>query len=266
MCITGAFPSRYGGRLSSVLDVKSLEETRAGAHGTAEVSLLSSSLFTGGTVAQGKLSWNVGGAAHVRRQGRRVDSRQQRFSVSLPGRRSSARRLLLPNGGTLGLTTYAGKDLLYHQDETRRDPQRPWWCRSNVPSDDDETVTFDWGNRVAGLTLDQPLGARTIAVAATRVHALQHALRPAGRVGLSGAERDASCSSAARSRMPAIVTRSPPATRHRDTARRIASRSRWDGNNDDDVSFPDPLATDGDTTMRQRPAMAARVRRRPVEA
>ena len=56
--ITGAFPSRYGGRLSSVLDVKSLEEARNGVHGTAEVSLLSSSLFLGGAVSQNKLSWN----------------------------------------------------------------------------------------------------------------------------------------------------------------------------------------------------------------
>jgi hypothetical protein len=55
--ITGAFPSRYGGRLSSVLDVKSLEETRRGLHGTAEISLLSSSLFLGGAVSQNKLSW-----------------------------------------------------------------------------------------------------------------------------------------------------------------------------------------------------------------
>src|SRR5690349_7836580 len=57
--MTGAFPSRYGGRLSSVLDVKSLEETRQGAHGAVEISLLSSSLFTGGSVNEGTLSWNV---------------------------------------------------------------------------------------------------------------------------------------------------------------------------------------------------------------
>src|SRR5690349_3279227 len=56
--ITGAFPTRYGGRLSSVLDVKSLEETRRGAHGAVEISLLSSSLFTGGAVGDGRLSWN----------------------------------------------------------------------------------------------------------------------------------------------------------------------------------------------------------------
>ena len=57
--LTGAFPSRYGGRLSSVLDVKSLEETRHGAHGTAEISLLSSSLFRRRDRSRGKLSWNV---------------------------------------------------------------------------------------------------------------------------------------------------------------------------------------------------------------
>ena len=57
--LTGAFPARYGGRLSSVLDVKSLEETRGGMHGAAELSLLSSSLFSGGSLGKGKLSWNV---------------------------------------------------------------------------------------------------------------------------------------------------------------------------------------------------------------
>ncbi len=36
--MTGGFPARYGGRLSSVLDVHSAEEVRAGVHGTAEVS------------------------------------------------------------------------------------------------------------------------------------------------------------------------------------------------------------------------------------
>ncbi len=38
--MTGGFPARYGGRLSSVLDVHSAEEARAGVHGTAELSVL----------------------------------------------------------------------------------------------------------------------------------------------------------------------------------------------------------------------------------
>ena len=78
--LTGAFPARYGGRLSSVLDVKSLEETRRGAHGCGRISLLSSSLFGGGIARQGKLSWNVARASHVCRQGRGADSRAAMIS------------------------------------------------------------------------------------------------------------------------------------------------------------------------------------------
>src|SRR5206468_8237099 len=39
--VTGAFPARYGGRLSSVLDVHSAEDIRSGIHGTTDVSVLS---------------------------------------------------------------------------------------------------------------------------------------------------------------------------------------------------------------------------------
>src|SRR5688500_20011220 len=38
--MTGAFPSRFGGRLSSVLDVRSADNARPGLHGTAALSAL----------------------------------------------------------------------------------------------------------------------------------------------------------------------------------------------------------------------------------
>src|SRR5438105_9405258 len=38
--MTGAFPARYDGRLSSVLDVHSADETRTGVHATTDVSVL----------------------------------------------------------------------------------------------------------------------------------------------------------------------------------------------------------------------------------
>src|SRR6478672_2378929 len=158
--ITGAFPSRYGGRLSSVLDVKSLEETRHGVHGTAELSLLSSSLFLGGALSQNKLSWNFA----VRRTYADKVVEWIRGNNDFPYHFEDAQfrsRLALPNGGSLGLTMYMGKDLLYHQDESVQlgsDPGGP----IDITDDDSETITFDWGNRVVGLTLDQPLGERTI--------------------------------------------------------------------------------------------------------
>src|SRR4029453_5200353 len=47
-------------------------------------------------------------------------------------------------------------------------------------------------------------------------------------------------------------------TRYEAAGDRTSYREQIEGGGDqNDVDFPDPLATDGDTTMRQRPAMAA---------
>jgi hypothetical protein len=258
--LTGAFPSRYGGRLSSVLDVKSLEETRGGAHGTAEVSLLSSSLFMGGAVSEGRLSWNV--AARRTYADKVVE--WIRGSNDFPYHFQDAQlraRLVLPNGGTLGLTTYVGKDLLYHQDESSpavEIPGGPIDGPSGGPFEDDgETVTFDWGNGVAGLTLEQPLGARTALsqrLAYTRF--ATHFDVPdekiflaqsVGEVQLGGALTHARDRHTFNAGYEAAWYR----TSYREQLR------LGGGDFDDDVEFPDPLATDGDTTMRQRPAMGA---------
>jgi hypothetical protein len=58
---TGGFPAQFGGRLSSVLDVKSAEEPRLGLHGTGEVSLISSTLSLGSAVDSGGGNWMVAG-------------------------------------------------------------------------------------------------------------------------------------------------------------------------------------------------------------
>ena len=254
--ITGAFPSRYGGRLSSVLDVKSLEETRRGMHGTAEISLLSSSLFLGGTLGQGKLSWNV--AARRTYADKVVE--WIRGNNDFPYHFQDAQfraRLALPKGGTLGLTMYAGKDLLYHQDESVRLGSNPGGP-IDITDDDDETITFDWGNRVVGFTLDQPLGTRTalsqrLAYSRFGTHfdlpsQLVYLAQSVGELQLAGTITHA------RDRHTFNVGYEA-ASYHTSYREQIAIASGDDGN--DDVSFPDPLATDGDTTMRQRPAMAA---------
>src|SRR4029078_5097960 len=58
---TGVFPARYGGHLSGVLDVRSAEETRSGAHGSMDINLLASSAALGGTTQAGSTSWLVAG-------------------------------------------------------------------------------------------------------------------------------------------------------------------------------------------------------------
>src|SRR5690348_10336657 len=57
---TGGFPAQFGGRLSSVLNVRSTEDDRRGLHGTTEVSLVASTLSLGGALGAGG-SWLVAG-------------------------------------------------------------------------------------------------------------------------------------------------------------------------------------------------------------
>jgi hypothetical protein len=57
--LTGGYPSPYGGRLSSVVDVRSAEEMRSGIHGTADVSLLASSASLGSSLGGGRGSWMI---------------------------------------------------------------------------------------------------------------------------------------------------------------------------------------------------------------
>ena len=251
--ITGAFPSRYGGRLSSVLDVKSLEETRRGAHGTAEVSLLSSSVFGGGTVGQGKLSWNI--AARRTYADKVVEL--IRGSNDFPYHFQDAQlrgRLVLPNGGSLGLTAYTGKDLLYHQADSIQmlnDPGGP----VNITGTDNETITFEWGNRIAGLTLEQPLGARTTLsqrLAYSRFGT--HFDLPNQAVYLAQSVTELQLAgSIIHAGERHTLTGGYELASYRTSYRERIAIARDDNS---DFEFPDPLATDGDTTMRQRPAMA----------
>jgi hypothetical protein len=58
---TGGFAAPYGGRLSSVLDVRSASEYRPGLHGTANLSLIASTASVGSPLDGGAGSWMVAG-------------------------------------------------------------------------------------------------------------------------------------------------------------------------------------------------------------
>jgi hypothetical protein len=54
---TGPFPSRYGGRLSGLLDVRSIAEHRTGVHGAIDVSVIAASATLAGATQGGSGSW-----------------------------------------------------------------------------------------------------------------------------------------------------------------------------------------------------------------
>ena len=143
--LTGGFPSPHGGRLSSMLDVRSAEEARQGVHGAASVSLLASSLVIGGALPSATDSWQVG----VRRT--YADKVIGAFTDRvLPYHFRDAQAHythVFRNGGSLSFTAYDGVD-----DFDAR-------FRDETDSALVEAGHFElsWGNTAAGVTLDIPL-------------------------------------------------------------------------------------------------------------
>lgn len=147
----GALPVSDGGRLSGALDVTSADEARSGVHGAVDITAISTAAKVGGaapglfTTTRG--TWNVA----VRRT--YVDA----LAGLLKGRGSFPYHFQdaelhgafpVRGGGTLGLTAYAGTDLLnITPGET------------SLLADSGTAVRFQWGNRVVGATYTQPLGS-----------------------------------------------------------------------------------------------------------
>ena len=148
----GGFPAEYGGRLSSVLDVRPKAEERRGVHGAATVSLLSASGALGGALGalpdgSARTSWNLA----VRRTylDRLVGALSDR---TLPYHFQDAQLHAthrIGGGGTLALTAYAGADVLDGSFAQFGDS-------SNAGGGN---FAFSWGNALAGLTWRQPLPA-----------------------------------------------------------------------------------------------------------
>ena len=143
--LTGGFPAPYGTRLSSVLDVTSENEMRPGVHGSAGVSMLASTLALDGRLTRQRTSWSAGvrrtyadavvGALSDRVLPYHFQDAQLHTMTDLPG------------GATLGITAYAGSDVMDADLAQFGDSTRPGGGR----------FLFQWGNRLAGATLRIPL-------------------------------------------------------------------------------------------------------------
>lgn len=146
---TGGFPASYPGRLSSVLDVSVKNGRDDKLHGAGQVSLLSSKLVLDGPV----------GPATVMLGARRTyaDAIVAAFTPHvLPYYFTDAiGKVHVPfaSGASLSFTGYWGRDVLdlnvVEAQEADPDPSRP--------PQDPIFFLFNWGNRLAGLSWEQPL-------------------------------------------------------------------------------------------------------------
>lgn len=127
---TGGFPARYGGRLSSVLDVTSRAEERPGVHGSMTASLLATSAAVGGAINGGRTSWNV--AARRTYADAVVDAVTDEYDFPYHFQDTQLFVRHTGSSDTLSVTAYAGLDEL-------------------APTGDrEEQVGLRWGNALIG--------------------------------------------------------------------------------------------------------------------
>ena len=147
--ITGAFPARYGGRLSSVLDVRSAEDARSGVHTSADLSVLGVTGRVAGSFGGGRGAWSVAGRRTY------ADAVTKLFTSDVfpyhfrdfHGRATYA----LPGDVRLAVTAYVGKDVL--------DADLAEFESDSAPSRASEgRWAFDWGNSVLGATIAKDFG------------------------------------------------------------------------------------------------------------
>ena len=132
---TAGFPAQFGGRLSSVLNVRSAEDDRKGLHGTTEVSLVASTLSLGGALGAGG-SWLVAGRRTYADQAINL-VKKNAFPYHFFDLQSHIAHTL-PGGLRFAATGYGGDDLLHLESSNVGERQRVLW-----------------GNRVFGGTLSR---------------------------------------------------------------------------------------------------------------
>ena len=146
---TGAFPVRYGGRLSSVLDVRSADDPRPGVHGSSDLSVLAASARLAGSLGGEHGTWSLAARRTY------ADAVTSVFTSHLfpyhfrdfHGRMTYA----LPGNVRAAVTAYAGKDVL--------DANFAEFASDSAPSRASEgRWAIDWGNRVIGVTLAKDIG------------------------------------------------------------------------------------------------------------
>ena len=148
---SGAFPSPYGGRLSSVLQVTSATETRPGIHGNTDISALGASGRLAGILAGGNGTWSIAARRTY------ADAATSLFTNNIfPYHFSDfhgTATYALPADVHIALTGYAGSDVLranlaqFEGDSIATKSNRGQWA-------------FDWGNHVLGATITKTLSDR----------------------------------------------------------------------------------------------------------
>ncbi|MCR5077082.1 MAG: TonB-dependent receptor [Prevotella sp.] len=159
------FPARYGGRLSSVIDVRTADGDFYHAHGSYRIGLLDGSVHLEGPIRRGKTSYNIG----IRRSWIDLLSRPT-FAIVNHGRHDGDRISLayffhdmnakltniFNDRSRLTLSLYSGEDRLNGKSEED-------YSGSSYEDHDVQREKFHWGNFNAALDWNIQLTPRLFA-------------------------------------------------------------------------------------------------------
>jgi hypothetical protein len=153
----GAFPARYGGRISSIIDVRTNDGNLQETHGTVGVGLLSDKFHLEGPVIKGKTTYSVSarGMHTILFDGllRAFKVPANYFFYDLDAKVSHR----FSDSDRLFLNVYHGRDVFYYKDKEEDDSSY------GFSSVSDDKTRIDWGNTVAALRWNHVFSGRLFA-------------------------------------------------------------------------------------------------------
>ena len=161
----GSFPARYGGRLSSVIDVRTNDGNMKEFHGLVSVGMLSDRVHLEGPIIKDKTSFSVSGRVLHSFLFTPV---LQMFNVpanywfgDVNGKISHK----LNNGDRLIASIYHGRDrfLVHYDNDYDADGYNTQENGGNTIRQEKTDVNMDWGNTVGALRWNHALGSKLFA-------------------------------------------------------------------------------------------------------
>ncbi|MFT7603251.1 MAG: hypothetical protein ACI8VT_000818, partial [Saprospiraceae bacterium] len=148
--LKGSFSARYGGRLSSVYDVRIKEGNKEGWHGEAAVNLVNGKLLIEGPILKGKGSMLVAGRyapngfllnPEFKRIYFQLDGEEGELSSTFNDLNIKMNYNLSPND-RLYLSMFSGTDAFFRFFSEKNDGNKATWY---------STLDFDWNNTIGML-------------------------------------------------------------------------------------------------------------------
>lgn len=158
--IKGGFPARYGGRLSSVVDISMKEGNMKEFHGEGSVGLIATKFTIEGPIAKDKTSFIISGRRTyldliTRPLIRNATDGEEDIGYYFYDLNAKVNHIFNANN-RLYLSYYGGEDAAYSKYGST-------YSNSNGEYKSDENIGLGWGNRIGALRWNHVFGQRLFA-------------------------------------------------------------------------------------------------------